>query len=132
MQMLKKYLKNNKGFTLVEVIVVAVIVLVLAAVAIPLYTGYVKDSRRATAENLAGQIASTLGAAKQTGIESWAVNNNGDAATMTTAQIPKGYLGAEQILTINLPKGFTVTANANGTSVQVSHADFTEVVTAGF
>jgi len=62
-----KLLKNNKGFTLVEVIVVAVIVLILAAVAIPLYNGYVRDSREAAAENIAGSIASLAGTAIQTG-----------------------------------------------------------------
>lgn len=51
---------NNKGFTLVEVIVVAVIVAVLALVAIQLYTGYVAESRQNTAENLAASAASYL------------------------------------------------------------------------
>jgi len=55
-----KKLKNNKGFTLVEVIVVAVIVAVLALVAIQLYQGYVKESRRNTAENLAASAAGYL------------------------------------------------------------------------
>jgi type IV pilus assembly protein PilE len=64
---MQKYLKNNKGFTLVEVIVVAVIVLILAAVAIPLYQGYVRDSRNAAAENIAGSIAGLAGAALQSG-----------------------------------------------------------------
>lgn len=51
---------NNKGFTLVEVIVVAVIVAVLALVAIQLYQGYVKEARRNTAENLAASAASHI------------------------------------------------------------------------
>lgn len=53
-------LKNNKGFTLVEVIVVAVIVAVLALVAIQLYQGYVTESRQNTAENLGASAASYL------------------------------------------------------------------------
>ncbi len=51
---------NNKGFTLVEVIVVAVIVAVLALVAIQLYTGYVNSARKNTAENLAASAAGYL------------------------------------------------------------------------
>ena len=56
-----KLLKNKKGFTLVEVIVVAVIVLILAVVAIPLYQGYVNDSRQAAAENLGATVAKAVG-----------------------------------------------------------------------
>jgi prepilin-type N-terminal cleavage/methylation domain-containing protein len=60
--MFKKMLRNQEGFTLVEVIVVAVIVAVLAGVAIPLYLNYVKDSRLNSAENAAGAAASFCGA----------------------------------------------------------------------
>ena len=57
--------KNQKGFTLVEVIVVAVIVAVLAAVAIPLYMGYIKDSRINVGNNVGGTLASAGGATTQ-------------------------------------------------------------------
>jgi prepilin-type N-terminal cleavage/methylation domain-containing protein len=49
--------KWTRGFTLVEIIVVAVIVLILAVVAIPMYNGYVKDAKLTTAENLAETTA---------------------------------------------------------------------------
>jgi prepilin-type N-terminal cleavage/methylation domain-containing protein len=57
--------KNQKGFTLVEVIVVAVIVAVLAAVAIPLYMGYIRDSRINVGNNVGGTLASAGGATTQ-------------------------------------------------------------------
>jgi prepilin-type N-terminal cleavage/methylation domain-containing protein len=60
----RKMLKNQKGFTLVEVIVVAVIVAVLAAVAIPLYLGYIESSKVNIANNTAGSAASCLAAAR--------------------------------------------------------------------
>jgi prepilin-type N-terminal cleavage/methylation domain-containing protein len=56
-------LRNKKGFTLVEVIVVAVIVAILASVAVPLYLGYVESSRLNVCENAAGAAAAYLGAA---------------------------------------------------------------------
>ena len=63
--MVSRFCKNQKGFTLVEVIVVAVIVAVLAAVAIPLYMGYMRDSRVNVGNNIAGTIASAAGASTQ-------------------------------------------------------------------
>lgn len=38
---MKERLKNNKGFTLVEIIVVLVILAILAAIAVPAVLGYV-------------------------------------------------------------------------------------------
>ena len=58
---MRKTVRSVQGFTLIEVIVVAVIIAVLSAVAIPLYNGYIRDSRRNTAENVAGSAASFIG-----------------------------------------------------------------------
>lgn len=60
---MRKLLKNQKGFTLVEVIVVAVIVAILAAVAIPLYNGYIKQTKTDMCTNAAGAAASYASAA---------------------------------------------------------------------
>jgi len=116
---MRNRLGSAKGFTLVEVIVVAVIVLVLAAAAIPIYTNYVADSRKASAENLAGAVASSLGTVKS----QWAANsvvsinhNKVDAASYTFT-IPAGGIGSS--LAIMIPNGFSV--SADGTRVVVSH-----------
>ena len=45
---MKKILKNKKGFTLMEVIVVLIIIAVLAAALIPSFIGFVNQSRAAT------------------------------------------------------------------------------------
>lgn len=42
---MKERLKNNKGFTLVEIIVVLVILAILAAIAVPAVLGYVDESK---------------------------------------------------------------------------------------
>jgi type IV pilus assembly protein PilA len=54
--------KMRKGFTLIEVLVVAVIVAILAAVAIPAYNGYIQSSKEKVAKNTAGTVASALAA----------------------------------------------------------------------
>jgi type IV pilus assembly protein PilE len=59
--------KSQRGFTLVEVIVVAVIVAVLAAIAIPLYTGYIDSSRQNVVQNAAGSAASFCAASRNSG-----------------------------------------------------------------
>ena len=48
--------RNQKGFTLMELMVVIVIVAILAAVAVPLYINYVKDASRTEAKGAIGAI----------------------------------------------------------------------------
>ena len=50
--------RNERGFTLMELMVVIVIVAILAAVAVPLYTNYVKDAQRTEAKGAIGAIIS--------------------------------------------------------------------------
>jgi type IV pilus assembly protein PilE len=48
--------RNQRGFTLMELMVVIVIVAILAAVAVPLYINYVKDASRTEAKGAIGAI----------------------------------------------------------------------------
>ena len=43
-------LRNQKGFTLMELMIVIVIIGVLAAIAVPSYKGYVEKAQKATCE----------------------------------------------------------------------------------
>lgn len=52
--------KNNKGFSLVELIVVIAIMIVLVAVLAPVFTKYVEQSRRATDVQNASSIAEAV------------------------------------------------------------------------
>jgi prepilin-type N-terminal cleavage/methylation domain-containing protein len=50
-------MNKNRGFTMVEVIVVGVIVAILAAVAIPTYTNYLNSTKQNAVDNLAQTAA---------------------------------------------------------------------------
>lgn len=116
----EKSVRNQKGFTLVEVIVVAIIVAALAAVAVPMYTSYVTSSRENAAANAAGSVASFMGACiNQTGTITTAPNHPGTGTTMITCtgptpaptmQLPRGI----QIVISNIAASGTVTANHTG------------------
>jgi|SRR5437016_250193 len=77
-KLLKRALNNEAGFTLMELIVVVLIVGILAAVGVPLYMGYVRDSRLAEAKALAGAALTAAQACAQ---------NDPSGATCTMAQL---------------------------------------------
>ena len=77
-KLLKRALTNEAGFTLMELIVVVLIVGILAAVGVPLYLGYVRDSRLAEAKALAGAALTAAQACAQ---------NDPTGATCTITQL---------------------------------------------
>jgi prepilin-type N-terminal cleavage/methylation domain-containing protein len=111
---MKKNLEKNVGFTLVEVVVVAVIVLVLAAIAIPLYTGYINDSRKAVAENFAGEIADAAAATVEQG--GHAYGDQVKPGGYVTMLAPAGE-GVGGLVSFLVPTGYHVQVHTGGTVI---------------
>ena len=71
----------NRGFTLIELLIVILIVGILAAVATPLYLGYIKDAKTAEAKAVAGSL--------WTAVQSNAIASCGTAVPVSDA-LPEG------------------------------------------
>ena len=56
-------MKKDRGFTLVELVVVIAILGVLAGVAVPVYSGYVKKAHQAADNQLLGAVNTAFAAA---------------------------------------------------------------------
>jgi type IV pilus assembly protein PilE len=76
---IRKKMKDRRGFNMIELMVVVVIVGILAAIAVPIYSKYAKNSRVTEAT---GRLGDILTAAK-----SYAIENESDGVA-TTANWP--------------------------------------------
>lgn len=70
-------MKNSKGFTLIELVVVIVILGILAAVALPRFMNATQDAHRAAVEGAGGALASAVVLVRS----QWEINRSKGVAT---------------------------------------------------
>lgn len=100
---------RTKGFTLLELMIVVMIIAILAAVAIPSYRQYVVRSHRTDAQRALMDVAGRQ--------ERYFYSNNGYADTLAKLSASSNMAGS--YYTVSIPSAsstdFTVTATAVGT-----------------
>ena len=83
-----KFLKSKKGFTLVELMIVVVIMAILVAVAVPIYSAVTKNAKKKTCianmREISAQINNNAMAAGKNLSGSFTITSNGSEATMGT------------------------------------------------
>lgn len=108
---LKERMKNKKGFTLVELIVVIVIILVLSAVMVPSVLRYIEKANQANCKADAATILVEL----QAEVADYYADGNKDAFTAPTIGGITGSstYNAMAPVTETSPKAFTYTLDTN-------------------
>lgn len=107
-------MKQQKGFTLVELMVVVVIIGILSAIAFPSYNAYVNDARRSDAKVALSKIADRQ--------ERYYLQNG--TYTTSLAAINMSTTSDEGFYALTVPSadgsGFTATATAQGDAAKDS------------
>lgn len=110
---MKKILKNKKGFTLVEIIVVLVILAILAGAAIPTMLGFIDDAKNKTviAEGRAVLVAAQVKATEAYAVDGEVLVGDIDATLVKTLAGVDG-VASDFVVAGGKVTGFKYTVNA--------------------
>jgi len=103
-------IKEKKGLTLIELLIVIVVVGILASIAVPIYTGYMVRARRADAKTALEQLRASE--------EMWRAEKGGYSNDLTelrnTMGAPPATVGAYTVTLAATATTFTGTATPAG------------------
>ena len=94
----------QKGFTLIELMIVVAIIAILAAIALPAYQDYVDDA------NVAACLSEAKGVANKRVVQ----NAQGVSLSDGTGEVPS--CGAANVTPVSSP-GFTIATSVTGTTI---------------
>lgn len=117
MNKIKNALKNNKGFTLIELIIVIAVVVLLAAITVPSYLNVLESAKEAEVTSAARNAYLNV----MVDYTQYQV----DLASDSSATVPSYADNAAAALSITSPDTITVTPNSDGTfEVEVTIDDY--------